>query len=86
MFSREMGQDQLMFPAHRQEDGHAVVEREGKARLQQSGFITQLLTAGGLSTVIIPSALQLEHSLLTTAQHFDKKHAWRHFAMMIKKR
>lgn len=42
--------------------------------------------AGGLSAVIIPSAPQLEHSLLTAAQHFDKKYAGRYFAMMNKKR
>lgn len=30
IFSSEMGQDLLVFPAHRQEEGHAVVETEGK--------------------------------------------------------
>lgn len=34
IFPSEMGQDLLLFPARRQEEGHAVVETEGKLRAE----------------------------------------------------
>lgn len=81
-----MGQDVLVFPAQRQEVGHAVVETEAKPRPEVIWVYHLAPDSRWAEHCNLPFTPQIEHSLLTTAQHFDKKYTWRYFAMMNKKR
>lgn len=67
-----------MFPAQRKEVDHAV-ETKPRAEVIIYHLAPDSRWAEHCNLLL---ASQIEHSLLTTAKHFDKKYTWMYFAMM----